>query len=286
MLRREGHALLRDMGEASLERLARVSAAAWREAVRRGERAGRMVVLDEAQRVLARAACAWAGVPLPARDAARRARDLVATLDASGGVGRRWWRATLARGRAERWIERWVRAVRSGAAAASGERALGLVAGLRGPDGALLPARAAAIELLDQLRPTVAVSWSVASAALALARSPEARARLAAEGVGGEYADRFVEEVRRRSPLPRHRCPGAWIARLEVTLALHVLTRCTTWTPAPGQELGRDLGRRSSRPGSGLVLQHVRATAALDAPMPIAPSPAADRGGGAAPVHL
>lgn len=343
--RRRKEAFLRLLSPASLGRLAQVSARCWRDGVRAWEGAGRVVLLEEVPRVLARAACAWAGVPLPARDAARRARDLASMAGASGGAGPRWWRGQLARRRSEQWIIRLVKAVRAGEIAAREDRALGLLARLPGSGGALLPARTAAVEILNVLRPAVAISRLVAFAALALAEHPEERALLAVEGAGGERADRFAQEVRRYYPFapylgararvpvawhgetiapgtrvlldvwgasrdpriwgdpevfrpgrfrgraigaydfipqgggPRtgHRCPGEWVTRLQLALALHVLARCTTWALEPGQDARFDLGRMPARPRSGVVLREVRATAALDAPMPAAPSPAVAR---------
>lgn len=348
--RRRKEAFLRLMAPGSLERLAQVSAACWRDAVRAWEGAAQVVLFDDVPAVLARAVCAWAGVPLPEREAARRARDLVEMVDAFGGIGPRSWRGKRARRRSERWIEELIRAVRGGEIAASEDRALGLMARLAGEDGELLPARTAAVEVLNVLRPTVAVTWLIAFATLALAEHPEERALLAVEGAGGEHADRFAQEVRRHYPFapfvaarakvpiawrgetiaagtlllldvwgashdpqlwgdpevfrpgrfrdrplgafdfisqgggPRtgHRCPGEWITLLQLTLALHVLTRCTTWSLAPGQDAGFDLARMPARPRSGVVLQDVRATAALDEPMPSVPSPTAARDAAAA----
>ena len=80
--RRRKEAFLALMAPASLARLAATTAAAWRDAVRRWEAAPEIVLFDEARQVLARGVCAWAGLPLPARDVARRARDLAAMVKA------------------------------------------------------------------------------------------------------------------------------------------------------------------------------------------------------------
>ena len=73
-----------------------------------------------------------------------------------------------------------------------------MVAWHREPTGELLSSRVGAVELLDVLRPTVAVSVFITFAALALHQYPECRQKLAA-GEGG-YADIFTQEVRRFYP--------------------------------------------------------------------------------------
>ncbi len=68
----------------------------------------------------------------------------------------------------------------------------------RDPRGRPLPERVAAVELLNVLRPTVAVAWLVAFAAKALHEHPDWRDRIAS---GDQRAlDAFGQEVRRLYP--------------------------------------------------------------------------------------
>ena len=79
------------------------------------------------------------------------------------------------------------------------DTALHIIASHRDLDGKPLPVAHAAVELINLLRPTVAVERCVTFAALALHKHPESRARL----LGGdepEYLDWFVQEVRRFYP--------------------------------------------------------------------------------------
>jgi fatty-acid peroxygenase len=65
-------------------------------------------------------------------------------------------------------------------------------------DGAPLAARVAAVELLNLVRPTVAVCWFVAYTAHALCLWPQTRDRLRAGDAA--YTEAFVHEVRRFYP--------------------------------------------------------------------------------------
>jgi fatty-acid peroxygenase len=157
--------------------------------------------------VIGVAVCTWAGLPLTPANARRRVQDLATIVDGFGGVGPRHVRARLARLRSERWVEDAVRDVRAGVLTPPDGSALAVVAAHRGPDGELLDEHTAAVELLNVVRPTVAVSWFVAFAALALHENPQWRDRLAAHhrpGADPAAADgdleAFVQEVRRVYP--------------------------------------------------------------------------------------
>ncbi len=186
------------------------AAAAWDEAVAGWARRDRVVLFDEAAVVLTRGVCRWAGVPLAEADAetyaethadaeaAATARDLIAMVDGFATLGPRHWRARRARARQEERLARLVRDVRSGRAPAPAGSMLERVVRHRDGDGESLTPRTAAVELLNVLRPTAAVSWFVAFAAHALLRRPETRARLR-EG-DAAYAGAFAHEVRRFYP--------------------------------------------------------------------------------------
>jgi fatty-acid peroxygenase len=180
------------------ETLAGMVAAAWDDAVG-SWRPGRPTVLfDEVSRVITRGVCRWAGVPLPEVDVPVVARDLVAMVDGFATPGARHWRARAARGRREAWLGRLVTSVRDGAVTATEGSALEVVSRHREVDGEQLSPRLAAIELLNVIRPTVAVCWFVAYAGHALHRWPQYR-RLLRSG-DTEFAAAFAHELRRFYP--------------------------------------------------------------------------------------
>ena len=148
------------------------------------------------QRVLTRAVCSWAGVPLAEAEIGERTADLAALFDRAAALGPPHWRARWARRRCERWAADLVSEVRSGRIKAQPHEALFAVSWHR--DGeAVLPARVAAVELLNVLRPTVAVSVFVLFVAHAIHEHPAHRQRLAADPA---FRRAFVEEVRRFYP--------------------------------------------------------------------------------------
>jgi fatty-acid peroxygenase len=164
---------------------------AW--AARRG-----VVLYDAIQPVLARAVCAWAGVPLPGADVPLRTRQLVALFDQAAALGGGHLRSRRARRALEAWLEALVEDVRAGRRVADPSGALHAVAMLRRPNGLRLPPRVAAVELLNVLRPTVAVAVYVVDVAHALHAHPAVRARLRTGDAA--YRRAFVQEVRRFYP--------------------------------------------------------------------------------------
>ncbi|MFD5712249.1 cytochrome P450 [Streptomyces pharetrae] len=172
--------------------------AAWDDAVSAWPGRSRVVLQDEAAVVLTRGVCRWAGIPLSDGEAEPLARDLITMVDGFATLGPRHWRARRARQWQEARLSRLVEKVRSGAVPAPADSVLDRVSRHRHPGGELLEPRTAAVELLNVIRPTAAISWFVAFAAHALHRWPANRERL--RGGDPTYAAAFTHEVRRFYP--------------------------------------------------------------------------------------
>jgi fatty-acid peroxygenase len=181
-----------------VEDLAAVVHRQWRGALVDWAAAGQIELYPQIQRLLTVAVCEWAGAPLGADEVEPRTRELSALFDDAATVGIGHLRSRAARRSLEDWAERVVREVRSGIRPIPQGSAAGVIAHHRDTRGDLLEEWIAAVELLNVLRPTVAVAVYITFVAHALEMYPDWRVRLA-HGDGGE--DRaFVEEVRRHYP--------------------------------------------------------------------------------------
>jgi fatty-acid peroxygenase len=148
--------------------------AAWAHATPRWR--GREVVLfDESARLLCRAVHDWAGVPLPDEDVPAVTRDLLCLVEGFAGLGPRHLAGRRARRRLEQRLEALVRDVRAGAQRSRPGSPLQQVVEHQETDGSPLDEHTAAVEVLNLLRPTVAIAWFVAFAAHALHHWPQAR---------------------------------------------------------------------------------------------------------------
>ncbi|KKK69189.1 hypothetical protein LCGC14_2936520, partial [marine sediment metagenome] len=176
-------------------------------------RNGTEIVLQDAlEEVLTAAVCDWAGVPLDTRDLPERSRMLSHLFEHAASVDLRQLVARLSRQRADRWAAAMVDDVRASRNAPLAGSALATVANWRDPGGALLPPHVAAVELLNILRPFVAISTFLTFVAHALATHPKEREMLRADP---DAALCFVQEVRRTYPffpllVARARKPARW----------------------------------------------------------------------------
>ena len=185
------------MGSGVAELVDRVGAA-WDEAARGWAGQERVVLIDEAARVLTRGVCDWAAVPVSDEEVPALARDLTTLVDGFATGAPRHWRARRVRQRREAWLAGIVEEVRDGTRAVPPGSVLEVVSRHRDSDGELLEPRVAAVEVLNVIRPTVAVCWFVAFSAHALHRWPEHRDRLCAGDRA--FATAFAHEVRRFYP--------------------------------------------------------------------------------------
>jgi fatty-acid peroxygenase len=179
------------------ERLADVMEAQWRDRIGRWERMDKVVLFREAEEIFCRAACEWAGVPLTETEAGRRTREFSAMIEGAGSIGPRNWYGQLLRARTEWWMRSLIEKVRAGELDVPEKSAAHIIAWHRNQGGELLDTEAAAVELINVLRPTVAVARFVTFAALALHEHPECRRKIEADE---DYLELFVQEVRRFYP--------------------------------------------------------------------------------------
>lgn len=247
-----------------------------------------VVLMQETQQLLCRAACDWVGIPLPNREVARRSRDMARMIDAFGGVGLRYLRGRWARYQTERWARHFVEQVRKGNQLVATDSPSHRIATHREPNeqGKMrhLPAQLAGVELINLMRPTVAISWYITFAALALHEHPTWRQRL--QSATDTELGWFADEVRRNYPvapmtgawqefaeyaptpfnltppgggdyLGGHRYPGEAITLEAIKLALRFLTRQITYE-VPPQNLHFSLSRKPTHPQSGFVMTNIR----------------------------
>ena len=175
-------------------------------------RAGEVVLQDAFEGALTQAVCDWAGVPIAAEELPGRSRMLSRLFEHAVPVDPRHILGRLARRRADRWAADLVDAARAGDLAPPPDSALSVIAGWRDPTGDPLPRDVAGVELLNVLRPFVAISAYLTFAAHALATHPDARAALRADP---DAVLPFVQEVRRTYPFfpllaARARGAAAW----------------------------------------------------------------------------
>lgn len=183
------------LDEVAVARLTELFVSELRDRLPGWERAGSVRLLDDCSEALCGAASRWLGLPADRGQVAPRTGALRAMIESGGRVGPAHWRGLLARRTAERVLSRHVRMLRL--SDRNSGSPLATVAFHTDADGRLLPERVAAVELLNLLRPIVAIARYVSLAAFALHRWQLTDA-LTAGDAGLRRS--FAHEVRRFYP--------------------------------------------------------------------------------------
>lgn len=180
-----------------VERLLEFTDQAWSTAIREWPHRPEVRLFDESAALLCRAVCTWAGIQLSTREHTRLTRDCLSMVDGFASIGVRFLRARTARLRSERWARGIIDGVRNGQSTAPIGSPVRKLAEYRSPAGERLPSHIAAVELLNIIRPSVAIAWWVAFLGLSLHTHPEYTRWLREEP---SFADPYVHEVRRLYP--------------------------------------------------------------------------------------
>lgn len=160
-------------------------------------------------------------MPLPDDDLERRTAQLHHLIDSGARLGPRHWRGRLARRQVDQWAAALINDVRSGRLDVDPGRALHTIATHHDRNGTRLDPRVAAVELINVLRPTVAIDRFIVFAAVALHAHPSWRDRLRHDD---EAVDWFVQEVRRAYPFSPF--TAARVRRLFDWAGLHFPEGC------------------------------------------------------------
>lgn len=182
----------------SLQKLSDIYAEQWLLQVDRWKDKDQILLLTEAQDILTRSVCLWAGVPMTEAQAKLRRVEFSSMISGAGSVGLRNWWGMFLRNQTERWGQKLIAEVRNTHKESAAKSPLEVIAWHRDRKGELLDLETATVELINILRPTVAVAWYVVFAAHALEEHPECRARLM-QG-DSSYLEAFAQEVRRFYP--------------------------------------------------------------------------------------
>lgn len=185
------------MSEDSIGELQGKFTETFRRYIQKWQQEKEVVLFSEAEEILTRAACDWAGVKLSEKEVRKRTRQLSRMIDSSGAAGLRHYKGRRARKKAEAWIMGLVKEKRKNGPSEE-KSILERFSFHRDENGKLLDERILAVEVLNLIRPIVAIARYITFSALALHENPQYQARL--KNDEGELSRMFVQEVRRHYP--------------------------------------------------------------------------------------
>lgn len=190
--------LMSVMREENLAYLKTILENEWEELVTKWTIVGRVVFYDEMKQLLTKVACGWAGVPLEAEKVPYVANMLSALYESAAKIGSGHWKGRRARNRLEKWCENLVESARLKKLAPPEKSALAIIANARDEKGAVLKKQIRAVELVNILRPIVAISIYLNFLLLALHDYPDEKEKLRFQDE--TYTKMFLQEVRRFYP--------------------------------------------------------------------------------------
>lgn len=176
----------------------KIASKVWEESIKEWPNKKSIILLDEAEKILCRIVCEWVGIPLEEEQVECTAKALAETILGFGTIGMRHWQARMARNKLEKWIQGMIEAIRCDEMKVKHDTIIYEISHYEDETGNLLEAEVAAVELLNLMRPTIAVAVYIAFIAVALYENPAYKVRLALDDEGD--LERFNEEVRRYYP--------------------------------------------------------------------------------------
>lgn len=186
------------MGPEKLKNLTELIQKEWEKKIDEWSEKSEIVLYEEAQELLFRAACKWAGVPVEEGEVAKKTRATILMIESPLSIGIQYVRGKQARKEMEKWIEDLIVKVRNQELEPLKGSALDIFSRHRNLEGSLLDEKTAAVEVLNIIRPIVAIAIYISFTAAAVIQHPQERKNLDDEDE--KSLEMFIQEVRRYYP--------------------------------------------------------------------------------------
>lgn len=157
-----------------------------------------IILFREISQIITYVACNWVGIYISRKEAKARSKDFLRTIYSFAEVGTKYRLGKEARKNTERWVEGIVEQVREGRLVVGENSPLYKICFFKDVDNKLLDNKIVAVEVINTIRPIVAVSTYAIFAVTALYSHPLCKSKLLKNE--DNYYEMFVEEVRRFYP--------------------------------------------------------------------------------------
>ncbi|WP_027965384.1 cytochrome P450 [Halalkalibacillus halophilus] len=157
-----------------------------------------VVLYDETKKVITQVACDWVGIPLDANDLDHKTEMISDLFEKPAEIGLTHFRGWRSRSKLEEWVIEYVKAIRKGEFEVDSNKPLYKFTWHRDSNNELLDEDVVAVEVLNLIRPTVAVSIWTQFVMLGLHEHPEEAEKLKSRDESNLRS--FIQEVRRYYP--------------------------------------------------------------------------------------
>ncbi|WP_455539196.1 cytochrome P450 [Terrisporobacter sp.] len=162
------------------------------------EHMDKIIMFREISKIITYVACNWVGIYISKEEADIRSKDFLRMIYSFATLGNKYRLGKEARNCTEKWIEDIVEEVRRDNLKVGENSPLYKICFFKDEDDRLLDSRVAAVEVINVIRPIVAISTYVVFALKALHIYPSCKDKIIENK--DNYCEMFVEEVRRFYP--------------------------------------------------------------------------------------
>ncbi len=189
--------LMSVMTKDEINRLLDITKVQWEQSLDKWSKEEEITLYEEVKELFCKAAFKWVGSPLHEDDVKKMTRDLGAMFETPTAIGPAHWLGRGFRNQAEKTIQELIQDTREKKVKFPQNTPLHQFAFYKDKEGNLLDIETAAVEVINLLRPIVAISIYINFTVLALHQYPEQKEKLKAYS---DYQKMFVQEVRRFYP--------------------------------------------------------------------------------------
>lgn len=186
------------MNEQSLEDLKTIFNRCWNEQLPQWQHKQAIDFYKEMEEVLMRSACLWIGISLNESEVTQKTTYMSHMIDGSGGIGLRYYRGKKARNHAEQWIISLLKSPKEEVLHRKKNTIFNTFRNFNDPSGEPIALQTKAVEILNLIRPIVAIARYITYEAIALHTYPEEKVKL--QTSFSSHAPLFIQEVRRKYP--------------------------------------------------------------------------------------
>lgn len=186
------------MNPENLEQITTLFEQHWKQYVLKWENEEKINLFEQTEEVIFKAVCEWMGVPFEPGKVTERTRHIAAMIDGAGGVALRYFQGKKGRKDSEEWIMGLIEMVKSGKLKPASDSIFIQMINFKDINGKTLDDKVLAVEILNLIRPTVAIARYIVFSAHALHLNPHYQ-QILKKG-NDEMVHWFVQEVRRYYP--------------------------------------------------------------------------------------
>lgn len=185
------------MSKEKVNELLEITKIEWEKALDRWSKEVEIVFYDEIKVLLCKAAFKWIGYPPHEDQAKKLIEELGAMFETPAAFGPKHWSGRNKRNQMEKKMTELIERIRTNKVQVQKDSILHQFVFYKDLEGNLLSTETVAVEMINILRPIVAVSIYISFIVLALTQFPHERVKLKTTP---DYAHFFIQEVRRYYP--------------------------------------------------------------------------------------